>query len=394
MNEISPAQYHMFFEAPKLARWLIFPKGRRLGATRGAAIACTKWMREGKAILWGDTIHSNIERYIQRFFIPFFNQNRIKYYWNQKLSLMKVGKGYIDFRSSDIPKNWEGFGYNVIILNEAGIILDNEYLYYNAVLPMMMDDPNSILIAPGTPKVSRGIGKLFKELWGNVLNGQEGYYGKQFTTYDNPYLTRESILSLEKKIAPQERDQEISGKFVDSTGLLIKLDWFCRYEEIPVNPIRIIQSWDTASSSKQVNDPSVCTTWYEYANCYYLVHVFRKWIEYPMLVKMAVSLAEQYSPDIILIENKSSGISLIQDLKQSTKLVIHQITPVQDKITRALITSGMIESGRIVIPRFAEWLFDYEKEWSQFPKCVTFDQIDSTTQFLRWTKKPDNEILI
>ncbi len=386
LNEISEAQYHIFFESESLGRWRIFPKGRRLGATKGAAIAFTKWMMDGEPLLWGDTINGNIDRYVERYFIPFYRQNKIKYKWNTQKKLLQVGDGYTDFRSADRPENWEGFGYKKIFLNEAGIILNDEYLYYNAVLPMMIDYPDSTLIAAGTPKLSRGVGPLFQKLWLNVQENVPGYYGKTFSTYDNPYLDTDSIHVLEKEIAACERPQEIWGQFIDSSGIGISFNWFKRYVKKPEQPVMIVQSWDTASSDKDINDPSVCTTWVITPTAYYLIDVFRAWLEYPSLKRAAISLAEKYNPNVILIENKSTGQALIPDLRQSTRYSITPIEPVKDKITRMLVESSIVESGKVFIPEQASWLFDYEKEFSDFPKCKTFDQIDSTSQFLKWSR--------
>lgn len=386
MNEISEAQYHMFFESERYGRWRIFPKGRRLGATKGAAIAFTKWMQEGEPLLWGDTVNSNIDRYVERYFIPFYRKNNIKYKWNAQKKLLQVGDGYTDFRSADRPENWEGFGYKKIFLNEAGLILDDEYLYYNAVLPMMIDYPDSTLIAAGTPKLSRGVGALFQKLWLNVEMKAPGYYGKQFSTYDNPYLNTDSIKALEQEIAACERPQEIWGKFIESAGIAINFNWFRRYQVEPANPTMIVQSWDTASSEKQINDPSVCTTWKMTPNGFYLIDVYRAWVEYPSLKRAVVNLAEKYNPNVILIENKSTGQALIPDLRNEMRFPITPIEPLKDKVTRALVESTIMEAGKVFIPERAPWLFDYEKEWTDFPKCETFDQIDSTSQFLKWTR--------
>ena len=38
---------------------------------------------------------------------------------------IKIGNTVCDFRSADKPENIEGFGYALVILNEAGIILKN-----------------------------------------------------------------------------------------------------------------------------------------------------------------------------------------------------------------------------------------------------------------------------
>ena len=60
----------------------------------------------------------------------------------------------MDFRSADKPENIEGFGYALIILNEAGIILKNRRLWEETIRPMAMDYKAKVIIG-GTPKGKR-----------------------------------------------------------------------------------------------------------------------------------------------------------------------------------------------------------------------------------------------
>jgi len=392
--EISECQEHMFFGSEHLGRFRIFPKGRRLGATRGAAFAFCKWMLEGDPCLWGDTINSNIDRYVERYFFPILKYYKIPFKWDSRKKLMVVGNGYTDFRSSDRPENWEGFGYKKIFLNEAGIILDDEYLYLNAVMPMMMDFKDSQLIAAGTPKMLRGKGRYFYELWQKAKRGEHGYYTKQFSTYDNPFLATDQIRELEMQIPANERRQEVYGEFVIEGGSIVKLAWFQRFTVAPANPSRIIQSWDTASKGKDISDPSVCTTWLEHQGSYYLIDVYRDRIPYPELKKRIVNMAYRDTPHAILIEDKSSGQSLIEDLRADRfPFNIVPITPTVDKVTRMSAASLTIENGRVFIPSMSPWLADYETEISSFPTSENDDQVDSTSQFLNWVRE-DAEILI
>ena len=392
--QISECQNHIFFGSEHLGRFRIFPKGRRLGATRGASFAFVKWMSEGYPCLWGDTINSNIDRYVERYFFPILKYYRISFKWDSRKKLMTVGSGYTDFRSADRPENWEGFGYKRIFLNEAGIILDDEYLYLNAVMPMMMDFKDSQLIAAGTPKMLKGKGRYFYELWQKAQRGEPGYHTKRFTTYDNPFLEVEQIRELEMEIPSNERRQEIYGEFILEGGSIVKLAWFQRYTVRPANPTRIIQSWDTASKGKEISDPSVCTTWLEYGNNFYLIDVFRDRIPYPVLKRKVMALAYRDSPNAILIEDKSSGQSLIDDLREDGfPYNIIPITPVADKVTRMSTASLTIEAKRVFIPSVAPWSADYESEISSFPASKEDDQVDSTSQFLNWMRE-QQEILI
>lgn len=216
----SPAQRHMFFESEG-TKYRVFPKGRRLGATRGAAHAFIEYMLQGFPCLWGDTVNGNIDRYVERYFVPALRKAGVAYHWNAQKKTLTVGTGYTDFRSADRPENWEGFGYKRVFLNEAGIILADPYLYENAVLPMMLDFPDSELIAAGTPKGKQGKGgreHLYHIIWKRARAGQPGYHTKTFSSFDNPWLGKDDVQELVETYGgldtPQAR-QEIFGEFLD-----------------------------------------------------------------------------------------------------------------------------------------------------------------------------------
>ena len=119
----------------------VIVKGRRFGLTKGAANYFILKMLEGASpLLWVDTIHSNIDRYVERYFIPVLRQLPASLWqWRQQKKELRVLESVCDFRSADIPENIEGFGYKIIFLNEAGIILKDEYLWHNAIEPMILD---------------------------------------------------------------------------------------------------------------------------------------------------------------------------------------------------------------------------------------------------------------
>ena len=175
----------------------------------------------------------------------------------------------------------------------------------------------------------------------------------------------------------QQRPAPLRGGIVD-------LAWFKRYGAAPAAPLRIVQSWDTAFKGGALNDPSVCGTWAETETGFYLLHVARRRLEYPALKRAAMSLAALWSPDAILIEDKASGQSLIQDLRSQTRLPVIALRPEADKLTRMSTASPAIEAGRVFLPETADWLDDYEAEMAIFPNGAHDDQVDMTSQFLRW----------
>lgn len=174
-------------------------------------------------------------------------------------------------------------------------------------------------------------------------------------------------------------------------GELIKWGWFQTYANEPGKAAgdEIVQSWDTASKSGELNDYSVCTTWLVRDTDYYLLHVFRDRLKYPDLKRAVIAQAEHYRPSAILIEDKASGMALVQDFaveRSSNMPRPIAIEPDGDKITRAAAQSMVIEAGQVFIPTSAPWLVNLRLEMLQFPYGRHDDQIDSMTQFLRWIR--------
>jgi predicted phage terminase large subunit-like protein len=197
----------------------------------------------------------------------------------------------------------------------------------------------------------------------------------------------------EKEIAQRKKELGAfgySGQYMQSPtpigGGMIKKKWIPRYSVPLAHYKRIIQSWDTSYKPQEINDPSVCTTWGEHDQGWDLLHVYRDRIDYPELKRMAINMASQRELDGLLIEDKASGQSLIQELRQDKdfRIPVIAIEPEGDKLTRLATEALKFESGMVRLPEHAEWLPDYENELFKFPLAETKDQVDSTSQFLRW----------
>ncbi|GFR17175.1 terminase [Trichonephila clavata] len=171
-----------------------------------------------------------------------------------------------------------------------------------------------------------------------------------------------------------------------SSGI-IKQEWLKRYKNFPDNLSHVTQSWDTAVSTNDSSDFSVCTTWAKIDNKFYLLDVYRAKLEYPKLKEQVLSLAARWAPHAILIEAKTSGQQLTQELKANSDLPIIEIVPHNDKLTRFYQIVPMIESGRVFLPQQAIWLNDFEYEILMFPEARYDDQVDSTVQYLQWMRK-------
>jgi predicted phage terminase large subunit-like protein len=86
----------------------------------------------------------------------------------------------------------------------------------------------------------------------------------------------------------------------------------------------------------------------------------------------------------IVIEHKSSGTQLIQDLQNDGAINVVEYRPPAgtDKVMRLHACSDRFENGRVLSPENAPWLDDYIVELIGFPGTKQDDQVDSTTQAL------------
>ena len=119
----------------------------------------------------------------------------------------------------------------------------------------------------------------------------------------------------------------------------------------------------------------------------YLLHVFRKRLDYPDLKRAVREQAEAFSPETILIEDKASGTQLIQELVNEGEHAIKKYEPTMDKTMRMHSVTSTIENGFVHLPDKAAWLGEYMHELAGFPNGKYDDQADSTSQALDWFKQ-------
>lgn len=152
-----------------------------------------------------------------------------------------------------------------------------------------------------------------------------------------------------------------------------------------------MQSWDTAIKTSETSDYSVCTIWGVIQSCYYLIDMVRGRMAYPELKNSAQKLNNKYKPRAILIEDKASGQSLIQDLRSQGLCNIVAQKPKLDKITRFAAVVPLFQASRVIIPTSAPWLSLFINELTSFPACDHDDIVDSVSQFLGYMKGKNAE---
>ena len=92
--------------------------------------------------------------------------------------------------------------------------------------------------------------------------------------------------------------------------------------------------------------------------------------------------------DIIIMDDPHKPEDAASDVKRQQCPEIRGIIPKDDKATRMLSVTGLIEGGRIAVPSDAPWLADFHREIIHFPNGKYDDQVDSVSQFLKWLAEP------
>ena len=168
----------------------------------------------------------------------------------------------------------------------------------------------------------------------------------------------------------------------------------------------IIQSYDCATSEKTVNDPTAAGTWGVFKPqdgpmSVMLIDCWQDRLQYPELRPKVIEEYEvvygegqdRKRVDLILIEDKSAGIQLIQELGRA-HLPVRAYNPGgADKMQRLNIVSSVFARGRVWAPESSERP-GYVKDWCEpwlsqlcaFPDTSHDDFVDMTTQALRFLR--------
>jgi hypothetical protein len=345
-----PAQQSIFASP---ARHKIAVKGRRFGLTKGAAndymvCAFNKTFKRG---LWVDTVNSNIDRYVERFFLPHLHKiPQDLWHWRKQEKILEMFGTYIDFRSADRPENIEGFGYDKYFINEAGIVLKDEYLWNNAIKPMLWDYEATGVVG-GTPK---GKGEFFRLAERGKDPAQTGYEFFHFTSFDNPYLNhtllKEDMASMPDRVIKQE----IYAEFLDDSGVVFREVMRCATAEpqSPKNDHMYVMGVDLA----KVQDFTVLTV-YDRTNNHQVYQKRMNQLDWNLQKKYIYETCKHYNNALVMLDATGLGDPIADDLSRMG-------VPVEPfKLTN--------ESKKQIIEKLVIWIEQGKMRFINLPETIT-----------------------
>lgn len=192
---------------------------------------------------------------------------------------------------------------------------------------------------------------------------------------------RETVEELHRKraqVGPETFAAQWQQCPIPAGGTIIKREWLHSYDQLPPSALSspILQAWDLAAKAGEANDWSVCTTWRYHDGKYYLLHVFRQRLLYPLLRDHAIAHARSYRAKIILLEDDILGNALAAEMKKAGLSVT--LMPLdRSKQMRVQIQTAKFRDGRVLFPRGASFLPELISEVLAFPRGRFDDQVDS-----------------
>ena len=171
---------------------------------------------------------------------------------------------------------------------------------------------------------------------------------------------------------------------------LIKKEWWRLWEkEDPPECEYTIMSLDAAQEAHNRADYNAITMWGIFYNeeesqmNIIMLDAWKERMEFPELKRRMIAQYKEWEPDTFIVEKKSSGAALYQELR-SMGIPVAEFTPSRgnDKISRVNSISDLFASGMVWAPTDRRWAQEVVQECADFPVGAHDDYVDSVSQAL------------
>ena len=319
------------------------------------------------------------------------------------------------FRSAGVGGGLTGFGSSIAIIDDA--IRNRQDADSPTVRQTVWDWYTSTLytrLAPGGGIIVINTRWHSDDLSGRLLEAQAKGEGDKWRVVNFPAIATEDEPPYRKKgeaLHPEryplealERIRQAIGTRdwealyqqhpVPDGGAIFKEEWLQRTwlpKDLPAKFDSVIMSWDLAFKSTDASDFVVGQLVGRHGADYYILDQERgRWsfTETKAKVKELAERARARFPRIaprILIEDKANGPAVIDALKHEVSGII-PMEPDGSKEARAHAVTALFEAGNVLLPdrSLAPWVDEYRLELTRFPSGAHDDQVDATTQALRY----------
>jgi len=202
--------------------------------------------------------------------------------------------------------------------------------------------------------------------------------------------TIEELLRTRETMPPFQWSAQYMQKPTTGDSSIVKREWWQKWEDPDPPPCSyIIMAMDTASEKNTRADYTSVTVWgvfdrdnaegYPENHIILLNAVKERW-EFPTLKRRTLELYKEWEPDWLVVEKKSSGTQLYQELRAGG-VPVQEFTPHRgtgDKVARLNAVTDILASGFVWYPEGRRWAEDLVDEVCGFPNMQHDDQVDSS----------------
>ncbi len=246
------------------------------------------------------------------------------------------------------------------------------------------------------------IGRVQKDMQNPGTDQYEVFEFPAILTVDDPT----THLPVEKALWPEFFDLEAlhrtkatmptfqwNAQFMQNPtgeeGAIIKRDhWRIWTKDNPPACEYIIMALDAAAEAHNRADFTSLTTWGVFfnqdvdAHHIILLNAIKQRVEFPELKQLALREYREWKPDSFIVEKKSNGTPLYQELRR-IGVVVQEYTPSRGsmkdpntKMARLNAIADIVKSGIVWVPQ-TRWAEDLVEEVASFPFGETDDQCDT-----------------
>jgi predicted phage terminase large subunit-like protein len=218
-------------------------------------------------------------------------------------------------------------------------------------------------------------------------------------------FSSDTVLVLEKRLGEYGAAGQLQQRPAPPGGGILKTEHLQKWPSSrPLPHFQfILQSYDTAFTEKTSGDPTACTVWgiFDWKNQQQAM-LLDSWSDHLGYPDLRAKVIDEWSSlyggdktdpmnkprraDLLLIEEKGSGISLIQDLRRSGIGVRTYNPGRMDKVSRAHQFAPILEMGCVWIPEskknpneYVSWAMPLLDQLEKFPNAAHDDLVDTTT---------------
>ena len=292
----------------------------------------------------------------------------------------------ISLKGADRPETMRGVKLADLVLDEYA---DMKPYVLEEILMPALSDYNSGYLMIGTPM---GRNHFYDEFIKATLGEDDDYAGFEFTTYDNPYISKKLLAKRKDQMSTHAFKQEFEASFAAQGSELFKEDWVQFYNERPQQgqwfvaiDLAGFEEVGKRNKTRHLDSSSICVTMVDSDGEWWVEDFIHGRWTLDETARHIFDTVEKYKPIKVGIEKgiaKQAVMSPLNDemRRRGRHFMVHDLTHGNQKKTDRIVWAlqGRFENGMIHIHGEKDWNAEFCDQLYQFPDRLTHDDmIDS-----------------